>query len=122
MVKVELTHRAMADLHDIHDYSVQTFGAKVAGRYLDDIEAALTMLQEQPDILLLKPEISNFFQFYPVRNHHLVCTRFADTIIILTIKHCQMDLPERLLEIEHTLQQEAELLYRRLSAGGRGQP
>lgn len=120
MVSVELTHRAMADLHDIRDYSIQTFGAKVADRYLDDIEAALVLLQEQPDILLSKPGISDFFQFYPVRNHQLVCTRLADTLIILTIKHCQMDLPERLLEIEPALQQEAELLYRRLSAQGRG--
>ncbi|MBE0509309.1 MAG: type II toxin-antitoxin system RelE/ParE family toxin [Chromatiales bacterium] len=120
MVSVELTHRAMADLREIHDYSIQTFGTKVAERYLDDVEAALSILQEQPDILLSKPGISHFFQFYPVRNHHLVCTRLSDTLIILTIKHCQMDLPERLLEIEHTLQQEAELLYRKLSAQTRG--
>lgn len=114
MVTVELTHRAMADLHEIHDYSIQTFGTQVAERYLDNIEAALTMLQEQPEILLSKVEISNCFQFYQVRNHYLVCSRVAETIIILTIKHCQMDLPARLFEIEHTLQQEAALLYKQL--------
>ena len=113
MVTVKLTHRAIVDLHEINDDSVQTFRKKVAERYLNDIEAALSMLQEQPGILNSKQEISNCFQFYQVRNHYLVCSRAAETIIILTIKHCQMDLPERLLELEPGLL-EAELLYKKL--------
>ena len=79
------------------------------------IKAALSMLQEQPGILKSKQEISNCFQFYQVGNHYLACSRVAETIIILTIKHCQMDLPERLLELEPGLLLEAELLYKKLT-------
>jgi len=114
MAKIELTHRAMLDLNEINEYSIQKFGPKTAGQYLDDIEAALLLIQEQPKLLVSKNDISNFFQFYPVRNHYLICTRVKNIVIVLTIKHCQMDLPERLIELEPSLQQEAELLYKKL--------
>jgi toxin ParE1/3/4 len=114
MVKVKLTYRAMLDLNKIHEYSVQAFGQKTAEKYLDDIETALSLIKEQPKLLVLKKGASKFFQFYPVRNHYLICTRVKDVVIVLTIKHCQMDLPERLNELEPSLQQEAELLYKRL--------
>ena len=114
MIKIELTHRAMLDLHEINEYSIQKFGKKIAGQYLDDIEAALLLIKEQPKLLVSKDNTSKFFQFYPVRNHYLVCTRVKNIVIVLTIKHCQMDLPERLNELEPSLQQEAELLYKKL--------
>ena len=114
MTKIELTHRAMLDLNEINEYSIQKFGPKTAGQYLDDIEAALLLIQEQPKLLVSKNDISNFFQFYPVRNHYLICTRVKNIVIVLTIKHCQMDLPERLIEFEPSLQLEAELLYKKL--------
>lgn len=37
-------------------------------------------------------------------------------ITILTIKHGQMDLPNRILELEPALLQEADLLHQRLEA------
>lgn len=114
VIKLELTRRAMLDLHEIKDYSIQAFGQNVASEYLDDVEAALSMIQEYPDLLKSKKNISNFFQFYQVRNHYLVCTRAKRHVIVLTIKHCQMDIPERLLELEPNLLKEAELLYGKL--------
>ena len=114
MIKVELTHRAMLDLNEINEYSIQKYGQKTAEKYLVDIEAALLLIKEQPKLLVLKKDSSKFLQFYPVRNHHLICTRVKDIVMVLTIKHCQMDLPERLNELEPSLQQEAELLYKKL--------
>ncbi len=114
MVRVELTRRAMIDLQDIVDYSIKSFGQITADQYVDDIESALLMIQEQPGLLSSKKDISAFFQFYSVRKHQLVCTRSEDIIIVLTIKHCQMSFPERLQELEPNLLQEAELLYKRL--------
>ncbi len=114
MIKIELTHRAMLDLNEINEYSVQKFGQKTAEQYIDDIQSALLLIQEQPKLLVAKKKISKFFQFYPVRNHYLVCTRVKDTVVVLTIKHYQMDLPERLFELEPSLQYEAELLYKKL--------
>lgn len=114
MIKVELTHRAMLDLIEINEYSIQRFGQKIAEKYLDDIEAALLLIREQPKLLISKKDASKFFQFYPVRKHHLICTRVKDIVIVLTIKHCQMDLLERLNELEPSLQLEAELLHKKL--------
>jgi len=114
MIRVELTRQAMLDLREIEEYSIENFGQKAAGQYIDDIEAALVMIQQRPDLLNAKQEIPCFFQFYRVRKHYLVCARGKNLIIILTIKHCQMDLPERLLELEPGLLHEAELLYKTL--------
>ena len=32
MTKIELTHRAMLDLNEINEYSIQKFGPKTAGQ------------------------------------------------------------------------------------------
>ena len=116
MIKIELklTHQAMLDLNEINEYSIQKFGLKTAEKYLDDIEAALLLIKEQPKLLVSKKNTAKFFQFYPVRNHYLICTRVKNIVIVLTIKHCQMDLPERLNELEPSLLQEAALLYKKL--------
>ncbi|VAW70395.1 hypothetical protein MNBD_GAMMA10-3131 [hydrothermal vent metagenome] len=85
MVRVELTRRAMTDLEDIVDYSIKSFGQITADQYLDDIEAALAMIQQQPGLLNSKEDISAFFQFYLVGKHYLVCTRSEDIVIVLSI-------------------------------------
>lgn len=46
MIRIELTHQAMLDLNEIHEYLIQKFGQQTAEKYLDDIEAALLLLKE----------------------------------------------------------------------------
>jgi plasmid stabilization system protein ParE len=111
---VRVTHRAMDDLHGIHEYSLVTFGEKVATRYLDDIEAALSRLESHPDILRTKQGVSRFFQFYAVGKHYLVCTRIEEVILVLCVMHCQMELIDRLATLEPTLEYEAGLLFKTL--------
>ena len=113
-VIIQLTDRAHYDLQKIEDYSLQRWGRKAANRYLEDIQTALSLLQENPDLLRQKSDISTQFKFYRVREHFLVCTRLKDVLFVLTIKHGQMDLPTRLRELEPTLAQEADLLHQRL--------
>ncbi len=113
---VKLTERAHYDLQEIEDYSVQRWGRKTAARYLEDIQTALSLLQENPDLLRYQSDISTQFTFYRVREHFLVCTKLKDVLLVLTIKHGQMDLPHRIGELEPTLVQEADLLYQRLVA------
>lgn len=114
MTVVELADRAMHDLIGINEYSVENFGAAVADQYLSDIESALLLLQEQPDILVSQQDVSKYFHFYPVRKHYLVCVKIEGIVLVLTIQHCQMDISERLFLLEQTLLQEAEILYERL--------
>jgi plasmid stabilization system protein ParE len=115
-VTVKLTDRAHFDLQEIEDYSLQRWGRKVADRYLEDIQTALSLLQENPALLQDKSAISTHFKFYRVREHFLVCIKLKDVLLVLTIKHGQMDLSSRIGELEPTLVQEANLLYQRLVA------
>ena len=90
------------------------WGRETADRYLEDIPPPLSLLQESPDLLRHKSDISTQFKFYRVREHFLVCTKLKDFVFVLTIKHGEMDLPSRLGELEPTLVQEADLLHKRL--------
>lgn len=118
-VKIKLTDRAHYDLQEIERYSIQTWGKKTAGRYLEDIQRALSLLQEKPDLLRQKTSISSHFKFYRVREHFLVCVELKDVLLILTIKHGQTDLPSRIAELEPTLIEEASLLHQTLLASQR---
>ena len=115
-VTVKLTDRAHFDLQEIEDYSLQRWGRKVADRYLEDIQTALSLLQENPALLQDQSAISTHFKFYRVREHFLVCINLKDVLLVLTIKHGQMDLSSRIGELEPTLVQEANLLHQRLVA------
>ncbi|MDA0691854.1 MAG: type II toxin-antitoxin system RelE/ParE family toxin [Nitrospinae bacterium] len=115
-VTIKLTDRAHYDLQAIEEYSIQRWGKKTANRYLEDIQTALSLLQEKPDLLRPKPQVSTHFKFYRVREHFLVCTELKDFLLVLTIKHGQMDLPIQIAELEPTLVQEADLLHQRLLA------
>jgi len=115
-VIIKLTDRAHYDLQEIEEYSLERWGRKTANRYLEDIQTALSLLQENPDLLRHKSDISTQFKFYRVREHFLVCTRLEKFLYVLTIKHGQLDLPSRLEQLEPTLLQEADLLHQRLVA------
>lgn len=113
---VQLTDRAHYDLQDLEEYSLQRWGKKTANRYLEDIQTALSLLQDNPALLRHKTNISSHFKFYRVREHFLICVELKDVLLILTIKHGQMDLPNRIGELEPILLQEADLLHQRLQA------
>lgn len=113
---IKLTDRAHYDLQEVEEYSIKRWGKKTANRYLEDIQTALSLLQEKPNLLQQKPHASKTFKFYRVREHFLVCVELKDFLLVLTIKHGQMDLPSRIVELEPTLIKEADLLYQRLLA------
>ncbi|WP_447970956.1 type II toxin-antitoxin system RelE/ParE family toxin [Nitrospira sp. M1] len=115
-ISLKLTDRAHYDLQKIETYSHRKWGRAVANRYLEDIQTALSLLQENPALLRNKLDISEHFQFYRVCEDLLVCLTLKDVLLVLTIKHGQMDLSRRLVELEPTLIQEADLLYQRLVA------
>lgn len=111
---VLLTQRALADLCEIEEFSVLEWGRKTGEKYLDEIEAAISRIQETPGILRLEPEFSPGLYFYRIKKHFLVCDLQADFVIVLTLIHTSMDLPSRLLELEPRLAAEASLLRSRL--------
>ena len=105
---------AFDDLRDIESYSTETWGKKVADKYLNSIEASLVLLQENSGLLQEIEGFSEKLKYYRVKNHFLICTELDEFIIVLTIKHVQMDVIAQLIKLEPSLMIEVELLHRRL--------
>jgi toxin ParE1/3/4 len=112
--RVELTHRALADLREIEQFSIQEWGSKAADKYLDEIIAALDRVQQSPELLRLEPDFAPGLYFYRVKKHILACDWQDELVIVLTVIHTSMDLPARLLELEPRLAAESQLLRSRL--------
>ena len=111
-----LTERALTDIEAIFGYSVEQWGKRTADKYLDDIEAGLQRIQEQPSLLKAEVGLHPSLQFYRVNRHVLACDVRPKTIIVLTVIHSSMDIPARLAELQPTLVAEVELLHRKLAA------
>ena len=109
---VGLSRRATRDIDGIWTYSVEQWGKAVAEDYFEAIEDALKRLRRDPGLLRSKPEVSRYFQFYRVRKHFLICTRFKAGIFVLGVIHGSMDLPARLGDLEPQLLREAETLHK----------
>ena len=114
MKVIKLTDRALDDLDEIEQYSISQFGKQVANKYIDDIEQGLNLLQENNQLLKEVEGFSNSLKYYRIRKHFLICIEVADNIIVLTIKHVQMDVITRLNKLEPTLFLEVELLLKKL--------
>jgi toxin ParE1/3/4 len=112
--RVLLTQRALSDLRAIEKFSVKEWGKKAADKYLNDIQAALDRLQENPEILRIEPDFSPGLHFYRVKKHFLICDYQAEVVIVLTVIHTSMDLPMRLLELEPRLATESQILRAKL--------
>jgi toxin ParE1/3/4 len=112
VVYLALSRRAIRDLEEIHRYSIEKWGDRVAEEYLDSIEEALQRLKDNPGLLSSKPAVSDYFSFYRVREHFLICTVRHKNIYVLAIRHGSMDLPNRVTELEPVLVDEAEILHR----------
>ena len=114
MGRAWLTRRALLDLDAIDRYSTERWGRRVAGRYLNDISAAVTRLAQRPSLLRETPEFSRLLRFSRVREHLLVCDVIGGDVYVLAVVHGSMDLPERIAELEPQLVQEARFLHNRI--------
>ena len=112
MAYLGISRRAAQDLAEIRRVSVGQWDARVAEKYLDGIEEALNRLRENPGILRTKPLFSPHLRFYRVKRHFLVCALVENNIYLLAVRHGNLDLPNRLAELEPTLLQEADILHR----------
>ncbi len=112
--QVLLTERALTDIEAIFAYSVEQWGKRRADKYLDDLEAGLQRIQEQPSLLKPEADLHPALQFYRVNRHLFACDVRPKTIVVLTVLHSSMDIPSRLVELQPTLVAEVELLHRKL--------
>ena len=114
MKELLLTDRALEDFAKIEEYSITTWGKKVADKYLDDIEAGLKLLQTNAGLLQDIEEFSGKLKYYRIKNHFLICTEADNKLVVLTVKHVQMGIISLLNQLEPTLVLEADLLFQQL--------
>ncbi len=110
-----LTERALRDIAEIERYSISKWGKKAAAKYIIDIEAALSLLQENSALLRAEEDIHPELRFYRVNKHLLVCDVQQKTIFLLTVIHASRDIPSRLAEMQPSLTVEVELLHQKLA-------
>lgn len=115
MTQVYLTFRALEDLQEIYDYSLEKWGEKVSLNYMRKLEDALKLLENQPNLLRINPAVSSRFVLFPVEQHYLICDCWGMDIVVLTVKHVSMNLLDRLKDLEPTLEAEARALYQRIA-------
>lgn len=111
-----LTNRALRDIQGIYNNSCETWGRTVAERYLDQLEAGLDRVAEQPDLLHNSEELHPSLMFYQVNKHLLICDQKNQSVVVLTVVHVSMDITARLAELQPKLATEIELLHQRLAS------
>ena len=111
---IVLSRRALRDILNIEEYSVTQWGEKVAGEYLDQIEAGLQRIAASPELLREDPEIATCLRFYRVQKHLLICDVVGRSVYVLAVIHCSMDVPRRIRELEPILLLESEMLHQKL--------
>lgn len=109
-IKVLVAKRALKDIQSIHAYSEKIWGNKTCLEYMQDLNHAVNLIRQHPDILEIDPEISEELYFYRVNRHFLICSKSDQSICILAVIHCAMDLPQKLNKLEPRLKQEAKIL------------
>lgn len=114
MKKLLLTERALDDLQNVYEYSIEQWGEKVALHYIQGIEECFLLLQNNVGLLKVNKKISSRFIAYPVQKHILICDIINDTVCILTVRHSSMNLMERIKKLQPTLDEEAKALFRRI--------
>ncbi len=110
-----LTERALRDIAETERYSISEWGKKTAAKYISDIEAALSLLQENSALLRAEEDLHPELRFYRVNKHLLVCDVQQNTIFLLAVIHASRDIPSRLAEMQPSLTMEVELLHQKLA-------
>lgn len=83
--RVLLTDRALSDLAEIERFSVAEFGKQTAAKHLAGFESALSLIKQNPGLLVAEPDFHPDLRFYRVAKHLLACDVGPKTIIVLTV-------------------------------------
>lgn len=111
--KVFLTGRAIADLQDIEAYTKEKWGDAQAAKYLDAFDRFFGLVEAEPGILLPIPFVDQLIT-HSVESHVVVCTKWNDDVLVLTIVHGSRDLLPHLNRLLPTLTSEVGLMKKRL--------
>lgn len=89
--RLVLSDDADADLADILDYSISTFGAAVADDYLLSFEAAFDLLRRHPLAGAMRQDIAPPIHCLPHRSHRIFYDIEGEEIVVQRVLHYAMD-------------------------------
>ncbi|MBE6192475.1 MAG: type II toxin-antitoxin system RelE/ParE family toxin [Rikenellaceae bacterium] len=100
MAKYHLTNKAVEDLSNIWEYTVDTWSERQADDYYNMLIASFQKITENPQLFGLKyEEIAEGLHGYRANKHIIFYRILADEdILIIRILHQRMDLKHRVLE------------------------
>ena len=100
MAKYHLTNKAVEDLTNIWEYTVDTWSERQADDYYNMLIASCRKITENPRLLGLKyEEIAEGLYGYRANRHIIFYRILADRdILVIRILHQRMDLKHRVLE------------------------
>ena len=99
MAKYHLTNKAVEDLSEIWEYTVDTWSERQADDYYNMLIASFQKITENPQLFGLKyEEIAEGLHGYRANKHIIFYRILADEdILIIRILHQRMDLKHRIL-------------------------
>lgn len=81
MTGLLLTSRALEDIQEIYDYSLEKWGENTALKYIRSFEDAFSLLRGNGGLLKVNTKISSRFMVYYVQKHCLICDVISDHIL-----------------------------------------
>ena len=91
MADYRLSSRAQADLAEIADYTIETYGVRQARRYRDELEACFRNLAENPRLGRLAERLAPGLRRFENRSHAVFYTECNDGVLIIRALHVRMD-------------------------------
>lgn len=100
MVNYHLTNKAVEDLTNIWEYTIDTWSEQQADGYYKMLVAAFKKISEYPRLLGIKyEEVIEGLRGYKTGKHIIFYQILADgDVLIIRILHQRMDLKRRILE------------------------
>ena len=95
-MRLELSHKAQADLDDIRDSSLGQFGVERAILYLDAIEQVFRGLLDHSRIGSAQADIGEAVLSYPVGEHRIFYEARPGRIYVVRVLHKTMDVERHL--------------------------
>ena len=105
-----LTRRAILDIRDIYDYSVENWAEIRADEYVNNLYIDFNRLANNIELGESRKNRSFPFLMYPSGRHYIVYEFFKESIIVITVLHQVRNIENIINEFSSTFYNEIEML------------
>lgn len=91
-LQLVLAEQAIADLEDILQYTLETWGEAQVTAYASILDKALSRICENPHIGKKRPELSNKHRSIPAGQHTIFYAATDHAVYVSRIMHGKMDI------------------------------